>query len=163
MRRTRKWAFVEQEAKRLASLGLSGYAIAKQLGVNESSVSRWRKSGKLARKEQPVGNRQALVGAGSVMTPEEWAKAVRGDYALDATDEQLVNLAEAELRKAFDPSVSPGVRSTAAGRFQALVRQLALARNAPEVSVPTEPPKRQTFQPQKRSGRDPRALLTAVK
>jgi DNA-binding CsgD family transcriptional regulator len=160
VRRTRKWAFVEQEAVRLAALGLSPKDIAGRLGVNKSSVLRWMKSGKLTREG---ADRHKVTASSAAKTPAQWASAVRQAYALDATDEQLVSLAVDALRMSRDRAIGPQARMTAAGRFQALVKQLRLVARAEAQNVPVEPPKRKTFQLTQRTGIDPRALLTAVK
>jgi transcriptional regulator with XRE-family HTH domain len=169
-RRTRKWAYVEQEAKRLASLGLSAGEIAGQLNVNRSTVSRWMKSGKLTRgtvsRFQPVSTPSS---AGQ--TPAEWVATVRSAYALDATDEQLVLLAESALAISRDPRAAPHVRMNAAGRFQALVRQLALVArkedadkpDAPEANTAEPPTRRLPMRESRRPTVDPRTLLQAVK
>src|SRR5688572_22107946 len=121
MRRTRKWAFVAQEATRLAGLGLSGYAIAKRLDVAESSVSRWVKAGKLVLRSGKGGDlaadRGVIAASCDHHTPEQWAAAVREGYALDATDDQLVTMAESALLLARDPGAAPTFRLQAMGRF----------------------------------------------
>jgi len=157
VKRTRKWAYVEQEAKRLANLGLQPRDIAKRLGVTKT-VNRWMAMGKLERRPST----QAARVAGSGKSPGEWAATVRKDFALDATDEQLVTLAETALAMSLDPSMAAHVRMGAAGRFQAIVRQLALvARKADEQAPKDEP--RAPVVVARRSGADPRALLMAVK
>jgi hypothetical protein len=166
MRRTRKWAFVAQEAKRLADLGLSGYAIAKRLDVAESSVSRWVKAGKLVLRSGKGGDlateRGVIAARCERYTPEQWAATVRADYALDATDDQLVTMAESALLLARDPGAVPTFRLQAMGRFQAIVKQLALvARAAAEAeAVPTV--SRQALRVVRRSTVDPREALLAV-
>jgi len=164
VRRTRKWSFVAQEAARLAGLGLSPLEIAKRLDVNKSTVTRWMAAGKLtkvARTSPPKPGRR--------QKPVEWAAAVRKGYDLDATDEQLVTLAADALEMSKKATVPPQVRLAAAGRFQALVRQLALvARRADK--VPTDAPapaavaaESKKHPPVKRPAGDPRRFLTAVK
>lgn len=162
MRRTRKWAFVAQEAERLAGLGLSPKDIAVRLGVNKSSVTRWMKAGKLG---QARSARQPVSISKRHQTPDQWAAAVRKAYDLDATDEQLVELAVDALRMSKDLAIGPQARMTAAGRFQALVKQLRLVARAesPTASTDAGEPKRQTFAAPRHSGGDPRAILTAVK
>jgi hypothetical protein len=168
MRRTRKWSFVAQEAKRLADLGLSGYAIAKRLEVSEASVSRWVKAGKLVLKGGKRDQRRSEIAAlGATKSPAEWAAAVRADYSLDATDDQFVTLAEAALAKALNPRVKLTARLQAMRTFQGLVKQLALVAKAadamPAPAATPEPPKRQTFPVQRRRIGDPREILTMVK
>jgi plasmid maintenance system antidote protein VapI len=162
VKRTRKWTFVAQEATRLAALGLSPKDIATRLNVDKSSVTRWIKQGRLAitrNDRKPV-----RIAAAKKTTPEQWAIAVRAAYDLDATDEQLVSLAVDALKMSRDLAIGPQARMTAAGRFQALVKQLRLVARAEAAPAATpEAPKRQTFAPQRRSNADPRTLLTAVK
>ncbi len=163
MRRTRKWAFVAQEAARLAGLGLSPKDIATRLDVNKSTVTRWMATGKLCKSKHesppPAPRRQK---------PIEWAAAVRKGYDLDATDEQLVTLAEAALTVSRDLTVPPQIRLTAAGRFQALVRQLSLVARRADKKTPgeTAPPAAEESKknpPVRRPTGDPRRFLQAVK
>jgi hypothetical protein len=146
MRRTRKWAYVRQEATRLAGLGLTPTQIAKKLDLNRSTVKRWMASGKLndTRREDVRRPRGSVTT--TTHSPAEWANAVRDAYALDATDEQLVIVGEAALTVARNRKADPRLRLAAAGRFQAVVKQLALvARKSeeeqpqPDVPVPTKP------------------------
>lgn len=155
MKRTRKWAFVEQEATRLAGLGLAPREIARRLGVAKSTVTRWIASGKLARRD-PVPQPTAQ------QSPGEWAASVRHDYALDATDAQLVTLAQRALELSLDPTVALPVQLHAAGRFQAIVRQLALVTRLGEAT--TSAPPAPVRPPVPRTDRaDPRTLLMVVK
>jgi hypothetical protein len=146
-RRTRKWALVQQEAKRLAAIGLTPKEIARRLGVDKSSVTRWQAAGRLQR--TGVGARastkrsSAPVRRQRKQTPEEWAAAVRREYQLDATDDQLVSMGCAALMLAGDKTLKDRERLAAMGRFQSIVKQLALvARNGQtaEVAAPTAPP-----------------------
>jgi hypothetical protein len=170
MSRTRKWALVAQEAVRLAALDLSPFDIAKRLGVNKSTVTRWMASGKLTRTQGRSRTEAASVGLNPGQTPSEWANAVRAEYQLDATDDQLVGLAELALELSLNKTVAPHVRMTAAGRFQALVRQLALVTRGneqqpgePVVPAAPEPTKRTTaHRPPRRPGGDPRRGLMAL-
>jgi hypothetical protein len=79
--------------------------------------------------------------------------AVRAQYALDASDEELVILGERALTIAHDATQSPMAQLAAMGRFQAVVKQLALiARQADselELKVATAHPTRS----------DPRAFM----
>ncbi len=166
MRRTRKWAFVAQEAARLAALNLSPPEIAARLGVNRSTVTRWIADGKLTRSKPRVNTTKLVLQP--KQTPAEWAAAVRKEYALDATDDQILMLAEAALGLSLDARVAPHVRMNASGRFQSLVRQLALVTRGAEVpEQPSAPapiiePKKSHRRIRRPSG-DPRAFLTAVK
>jgi hypothetical protein len=167
-RRTRKWSFVAQEAKRLAELGISPKEIADHIGVNKSTVTRWIASGKLpapARKTTAAAD--LAVSARAPKSPAEWAKAVRAEYDLDETDDQLVALAEEALQVSLNSHVSPSVRLSAAGRFQALVRQLSLVTRSQDANQPAdgapalpEPPKKNP--PVQRRVGDPRKVLMMV-
>jgi len=164
MKRTRKWAFVAQEAGRLADLGLAPTDIARRLDVEVSTVTRWMKAGKLrdTRKAAKAG----LTPSVNVSTkPSDWASTVRKQYALDATDDQLVTLAEAALGKALDAEQPVSVQLQAMQAFRGLVKDLSLvAKQADQGagsggSQPVGP--RRTL-PVRPAG-DPRAILSAVK
>jgi transcriptional regulator with XRE-family HTH domain len=167
MKRTRKWQFIGQEAQRLASLGMSLTDIGRKLDVRQSTVSRWVSSGKLTR---PSAADRAKAGAAAAakrqpkfQTPEQWADSVRKDYALDATDEQLVISGQEALEIARNQAETPATRMTASGRFQAIVKQLALGLSDRKVAETTEPerlaPRRV---PTRTPGVDPRQILSAV-
>lgn len=160
MKRTRKWAYVAQEARRLADLGLSPSEIAGRLEVNPSSVQRWMAAGKLRdtrvtapdRPAVPVASPSSDVGA------EAWATAVRAAYALDPTDAQLVELATSALAVAKDMQEAASVRLVAMGRFQGLVKQLALVARAPVTEAPA-PPSPDPVRPASSPRVDPRGQL----
>lgn len=159
MRRTRKWSFVAQEATRLADLGLSPADIAARLEVGRNTVQRWMAAGKLADTRRGARPPQTNQPKSAV----EWAAAVRADYALDATDEELVTIGATALRKVHDPLESSQVQLNAMGRFIAIVKQLALvARKSEAVPVPAEEPKPPELV-MRRPGADPRKFLMAVK
>lgn len=155
MKRTRKWAYVEQEAKRLAGLGLTPLDIATRLGVNKATINRWIAAGKLTRRRvaQPIQAGQS---------PEQWAATVRKDYSLDATDEQLVTLAQRALELGLDPVEAPPIRINAWRAYASLVKQLNLVARLADQETPTEKPSRAVQAPVHRSV-DPRKLLMAVK
>lgn len=161
MRRTRKWSFVAQEATRLAGLGLSPVEIADRLEVKRSTVQRWMAAGKIADTRRGAKRTGPLVV--KLIKASEWAVTVRKDYALDATDEQLVTLAETALGKALDPLLPVPVQLQATRTFQGLVKQLALvARDADVVSPrPDAAPPARTVRPF--VGGDPRGILMGVK
>jgi len=163
MNRTRKWIFVAQEAARLAALGLSQAEIASKLGVDRSSIFRWMKSGKLKRNEPPnIDPTIPKQREQKERNAADWSKSVREAYDLDSTDEQLVAIGESALALALNQSASAATRLQAAGRFQAIVKQLRLVARA-EASAPVEQPKRKTNPVVQRSRTDPRALLSVVK
>jgi hypothetical protein len=160
MKRTRKWAFIGQEAQRLAALGMSDSDIGRKLDVRQSTVSRWRQSGKLTK---PAGARpKRRADTAGPKAPGQWAASVRGDYALDATDEQLVTLGEQALALAYNMAETPATRVNAMGRFQSIVKQLALGlsdrKAAPAETPAAERPRSKPV----RTGVDPRGLLQAV-
>ena len=161
MHRTKKWEFVRQEAQRLAALGLLASEIALRLQVHKSTVGRWIEAGQLTLSKPPLANPVRAK-----QSPEEWAAAVREAYQLDATDEQLVTLAQQALGVSLDPNVSPSVQMTAAGRFQTLVRQLDLPARAAEqehADLTKEPERPRNPPVARRPGFDPRGLLAAAK
>jgi len=161
MKRTRKWIFVAQEAQRLLALGLTPRAIAKRLSVSKSTVTRWIAAGKVRKpptsRPGPAGDRSGSV----AHSAEEWAASVRRDYALDATDEQLVELATAALARARHPRTPARMQLTAMGRFQALVKQLALVTRHDEaiVAAPPAPTPPTPVQTSRQSRTDPRTIL----
>lgn len=163
MSRTRAWVFVEQEAKRLAALGLTPREIAGKLGVNKSSVTRWIAAGKLTVTPKPSIPTSATIR----QSPLEWAASVRDAYQLDPTDDQLVTLGEQALALSLDEQVSVAGRMAASTRFQAIVRQLALPMRGSEAQQPAETPAESPAEAPKRpvvqrSSADPRGILTAV-
>lgn len=163
MKRTRKWAFVAQEASRLAELGLAPLDIASRLGVKRSTVQRWMAAGKLTDTRQNA--REGRTPSVNVSTkPSAWAATVRREYALDATDDQLVTQAEVALGMSLDPLQSSTTRLTAMRTFQGLVKQLALvARGADQ--APSETPSKAPIAARvvHRPTTDPRGILTAAK
>lgn len=154
-----------QEARRFADLGLKPLEIATRLGINKSTVTRWMAAGKLTR---TTGVVSAKVTPPELLkpdvTPREWSEAVRREYDLNATDAQLVTLAEGALAVSLDLTVTPQVRMTASGRFQSLVRQLALvARGAEKVpDVPNTAPAAVAPRALRPVGADPRVRLMSV-
>jgi len=84
-----------------------------------------------------------------------WAAAIRAAYPLDATDAQLVDLADLALTITHNAAEAPSVRLAAAGRFQSLVKQLAtrIRATAEEERAPAPTPQAATARA------DPRALL----
>lgn len=165
MKRTRKWSFVEQEARRLVALRLTPREIASRLGVSKSTVTRWMQAGKIGRTTETSqeAERRTIQAATGEQTPAQWAKDVRSSYDLDATDDQMVTMAETTLLVIRDPAADADLRLKAMGRFQALVKQLALVARV-SVEKPSETPSRRPVNPTvRRPSVDPRSLLTAVK
>lgn len=159
MKRTRRWEFVKQDAIRLATLGLSDLEIGQRLDLNRATVYRWRKAGKLTvESASPVGR----LGVERLdQTPAQWAANVRAEFDLDATDDQILRMAEAVAVIARDPHADAKLRLAAMREFRGAVKQLALVTRATQpADAPTpEAPKRQTFQAPKRTGTDPRAMF----
>lgn len=171
MSRSRKWGFVAQEAARLGGLGLTAAEIARRLKVNRSSVTRWIKAGKLAndRKPQPppaTPPRRRMNAKRD--SPSEWAMRIRAEYSLDASDDQLVTLAERCLVMAQDPALKPSDRVSAGREFRGIVKQLALVgRHGVEIpetpSAPAPAAAAARPMPVRSTTADPRAKLMAVK
>lgn len=163
--RTRKWVYVEQEARRLTALGLAPKDIAARLHVNRSTVTRWLKAGKLKRGTE--SRAPVTITPTSNTTPAQWAAAVRANYALDATDEQLVTMAESNLLLSRDAGATPSIRMQAGREFRATVKQLALVAraSAEEAAAPVEPKKPERKGPlgvvRRRPAGDPRRALMA--
>jgi hypothetical protein len=136
---TRKWVFLEQEARRLFALKLSERAIAKKLDVAKSTVTRWKKAGKLGSAADATATKKARVLKAPTprQSPAEWARAIRAEYKLDATDEQLVTGAETMLSQSRDMTLSSADQRRAFAEFRAIVRQLNLpGRHEPAVPAP---------------------------
>ena len=160
MKRTRKWSFVAQEAQRLAELGLSALEIGRRLSVTKSTVNRWIASGKLT----PSKTRARGAGGLPPKAPAEWAKSVRDAYALDASDDQLVTCAQQALELAYNMAETPATRLQAMGRYQAILKDLALVTRLGEDDKPKPGPTPPEPRPLiRRSGIDPRNVLQAVK
>lgn len=167
MRKTRKWVFLEQEARRLHALGLSERAMAKQLNVAKSTVTRWKKAGKLGATPdaKSTTKRKTLPARQS---PAAWARSIRAEYKLDSTDEQLVTGAETMLSQSRDMTLSASEQRRAFAEFRAIVRQLNLpGRQEPAIPVPVQD-EQQTPAPVARPRlvpapvADPRALRKAA-
>ncbi|HEX7769472.1 MAG TPA: hypothetical protein VF422_05535 [Dokdonella sp.] len=142
---TRKWVFLEQEARRLYALKLSERAIAKKLGVAKSTITRWKKAGKLgAGPDSPGSSKVTVLRAPTPrQSPAEWARAIRAEYKLDATDEQLVTGAETMLSQSRDMTLTASEQRRAFAEFRAIVRQLNLPGRqeaAPSVEQPAVAP-----------------------
>ncbi len=134
----RTWRFqsLRGEATAVMASAPSYRAAAKALGVNLSTVVRWRQQGKVP---APGGRRGAA--AGPPPSPEGWAASVRSAYDLNATELELVGLAEAALALARDAQQPPAIRLNASSRYQSLVRQLDLE-VSPDGEVETPAPRR---------------------
>lgn len=132
MKRTRKLAFVRQEAERLAALGQSPADIAKALAVNKSTVTRWFASGKLKRPEPNA----LFVQAPARQSPADWARSMRDEFMLSSTDEQLVTLGEAALSLSRDVTVTAAVQLSASAQFRAIAKQLAIATSRTAAAMP---------------------------
>jgi transposase len=162
MKRTRKWAFVAQEATRLTALGLSPRETASRLGVNKATVTRWIASGKLTPPGEKPRAKPAKVKVKSRRTPSEWAREIRKAYDLDATDDQLVTLAQAALAMTIDSTAAAQLRLQAAGRFQALVKQLSLVTRRADEPPAEKPESKSAAAPRPSAAAhraDPRKLL----
>src|SRR4051812_32472025 len=119
-RRTRRWSQVAQEAKRLAAIGCSPKEIAEHIDVNKSTVTRWIAKGTLKLSSNVVDMPPANV----VKKPAEWAKAIRDEYLLDETDDQLVTMAETAAAIANDTTAKRSERLNAMRTFRGIITQL---------------------------------------
>jgi hypothetical protein len=95
---------------------------ARRLNVDRSTIHRWLRAGKISRHARPA----LPIVAVPTETPDAWAQRVRDNYDLSGTEEQLLRLAVRALILAQGTKAAPAVQLAAAGRFQALVRQLNL-------------------------------------
>jgi transposase len=172
--RTRRWEHVAQEARRLAGLGQSAKQIGLLLDVDRSTVQRWMRAGKIANTLTDPRGRPRRAGqvarvtvasavpvVAALQTPAEWAATIRREYRLDATDDQLVTLAQRALETAQNPDEVSALAYTAMARFQALVKQLALPTKRPDLQQQPAAPAARREVPA-RSGEDPRARLMAA-
>ncbi len=96
----RTWRFrsMQGQAADVMAASTSLRAAAKTLGVNLSTIVRWRQAGKIP----PPGRRRAhrsvtALAADLPAGPEGWGGGDRASYTLDATETELVTLAEAAL------------------------------------------------------------------
>lgn len=173
MARTRRWSDVAQEALRLFKLRMSEREIAAHLGVAKSTVTRWKKQGKLPRlvvdntedENAPVSDR---------LTPAAWAAAMRAEYRLDPSDDQLVSLGERALVIANDANAKRSEQLNASrtflsidGKLKLVIRNMraaeAMQQQPAPVAVhaggPVAVPKRP--RPVRRSSVDPRLAVIA--
>ena len=168
MSRTRKWSMVAQEATRLAAIGASPLEIAEKIGVNKSTVTRWFAAGKLTRAtgdQKPESFAPVLPR----QSPAEWAKSMREEFALSASDEQLVTLGEQALSLTRDVTVSASVQLAAQRNFLAIDKALALrtraAKAEEQTPVPTPAPVESKKNPpiERKPAGDPRTLYMVPK
>jgi hypothetical protein len=127
-------------------------AAARQLGVGRCTIHRWIEAGKVPRPggrhgiaspkrhvgpARPAAVADLAVGEAVPETTGEpasgdeassWARSVRDQYDLTATEQMLVDLAERALTLARDSASRSEVQLAAMARFQQLVRQLNLER-----------------------------------
>lgn len=128
VKKTWRLASLMAEAKDVMPTARSLSDAAERLGVDKSTVFRWVKSKKI-----PPPGRRAV---GPPAVPEGWAAAVRATYDLDATEAQLLVLAEEALALALDKSLRPADRLSAMTRFARLVRELDLEPPDGQVETP---------------------------
>lgn len=171
IKRTRKWAHLAQEARRLAALGMSVREIAKHLDVSPTTITAWRKSGKLPRLVVDNTPQPASPVSGE-MTPDEWAKQMRSEFRLSASDDIQVTHGVIAATIARDPNSKRSEVLNALRTFksidqglQLVIRNMraaeamqqqpaAVAVNAPgPVAVPKRPRAR------RRSTTDPRLAV----
>lgn len=126
MSRTRRWSDVAQEALRLFKLRMSEREIAAHLGVAKSTVTRWKRDGKLPK--LVVSNDAPATEAPTSlqMSPAAWAAAMRAEYRLDPSDDQLVTLGERALTIANDPNAKRSEQLNASRTFLSIDGKLKL-------------------------------------
>lgn len=139
---------------------------AAQLGVNRSTLHRWIKAGKVpepgsARPKVPMTVPPAGEAAAGSGLPDAWFTAASAAREFNATDAQLLELARAALRLAYD-SADEKTRLSAMSRFQGLVKQVNLGMGAAEKPAALERPERPAHRPYLTS-MDPRRSIMAVK
>jgi hypothetical protein len=121
-------------------------AAAARLGVDRSSVCRWVKAGRIPppagrqRRRPPADSVTAATGlTDTPVPPAGWAAAVRAAYELNASEAELVRLAETALALAHDAAQPAAVRIQAMRAFSALLRQLDLEVDDGEVTTAHAP------------------------
>lgn len=135
-------------------------AAAKQLGVDRSTIHRWIEAGKVPRPERSRPKAEELAPKPG-QSPDEWLAWVTDTYKLEGTDLVLAELACKALKMTTDKN--PGVALAAMGRYQQLVRQLALEGDAAGSKPQPQQPTRPAAAPRRRAFADPRSILMAVK
>jgi hypothetical protein len=135
-RKTRAWKYVAQEAKRMAALHCSPAEIAAHIGVDKSTVTRW-----IARGLLKVGSN--VIDVSTIVrakkSPAEWAQAIRDEFDLSDTDDQLVTLGEAALMISQDAQAKRSERLNASRTFLSIETKLGLAaRRAPSAEQERE-------------------------
>jgi transposase-like protein len=115
---------------------LSHAEVARRLGVNKSTVSRWRKASKvsLANDTQvPTSGHLArrpvapeVISANNVHSNESFLEWATATFNLSHEELELVRLAQQALDIARDPSVTETVRLQAGAQFARLRKDLKL-------------------------------------
>jgi IS30 family transposase len=101
-------------------------AAARELGVHESTVSRWAKrqgGPRLAPAGPQLPRTAAAPGADAPQTYAEW---VEDRFELNRSEREILRLAQQALDMSRDPTVGPNVRLQAGNQFERLVRALRL-------------------------------------
>jgi transposase-like protein len=139
---------------------------AAQLGVNRSTLHRWIKAGKVpepgsARPKVGTAVPAASGEAGASPSPDLWFAAASGAREFTPTERQLLELARAALRLAYD-SADDKTRLSAMSRFQGLVKQVNLGASSAAADKPSSERADRPRRPYLTS-MDPRKMIMAVK
>ena len=140
------WKFQQLDVAAVLATSPTVSAAARKLGVNRSSIQRWRRAGKLpavtpsGRPPRPAATPRTLDQ--HPPSAEGWAASIRAAYDLTATELELLALAERARTLALDATARPDIQLAAAGRFQTLIRQLNLEspdNGQTEAAAPSRP------------------------
>jgi hypothetical protein len=134
----------------------SAIAAAERLGVHRATVYRWEEADRA-----PGGCPRALP-PDVRQSPAEWAATMRRDYVLDASQAQLVMLGEVALGLAQDTAHAAPTRLLAAGRFQAITKQLERCEGVTPTASPIPTTPRTSASRKRRRAADPRVCLETV-
>jgi hypothetical protein len=121
----RPWAMRGRQREIAEAVRTSGSLrkAAAKLGVHVSTVSRLVKAGKVPGRPGPKPSPSPPASGAEPGSFSEWAHTV---YALTEAEAELVALAQLARDIAHDGTQPAAVRIGAAGRFQAIVKQLQL-------------------------------------
>jgi hypothetical protein len=119
-------------------------AAARELGVHESTVSRWAKrhGGPRRAPARPQETRTGAAEGAVAALPTDaasWARGVREAYALDDTEGAALLLAEQMLAVALDAGRPVSERVGAVKAWQSLVKQLNLEADDRGEAAPAYP------------------------
>ena len=134
MKKTHKLRALGDVPAVLAAAGTVAEA-ARRLGVDQSSLRRWIRAGKLVDPRGPRATAtprapRPVTAADDLLTPAEWEAAVLAEFDFSKTERQLLRLARRALERGLDDTLRPEQQCAFMGRFAALRRDLKIPENA---------------------------------